>query len=751
MVAKKMKPEEKEDTLGSTRSLRDDAEKQLARSHKSSSDLKKQSAEELVHELQVHQIELEMQAEDLRKAKFALEESRDRFLDLYDFAPIGYLTLSDKGLIDEVNLTAATLLGVERSRLLKARFSKYFAETDVEVWHWYFINVLNQDEKKCCTLTLIRRDGSYFPARLESLRNKDSNKGTLTVRVAVSDISDIRKAEDVQQNQYSLLKGILESTGSAIFSLDCHYRYTSYNSHHAMVMKQLYGADIKKDRSIFDYQSVKEDQVKTKLNIDRALAGETFVEMAYSGEEARLRRYFEVTHSPVKDINNMVVGVAVFAQDITDRKRAEDAMLESEERYRRITEGLTDYLYTVRVQNGQAVSTTHGAACIVVTGYTAEEFSADPYLWIHMIFEEDRDLVCRHFSGILSGKCVPPIEHRIMRKDGQIRWVRDTPILQLDADSRLVSYDGLIKDITERKQAEDAVLVSEIRYRTLVENIPQKIFLKDLNFRYISVNEKFAHDLGIRPEEMVGKTDAELFPANLAAKYHTDDIRLMETGQMEEFDERYLLKGKETWVHTIKTLVRDKDGKISGVLGVFWDITDRKQAEDSLREEQQFSKLILDSLPGIFYLYTYPEHQLTRWNRQHETLLGFSADELKGKLASDWHLPELKDAVLKATQNVMDKGESSVESNLIAKDGHTIPFFLTGVRFEAQGRLYYMGIGIDITERKRAEEQLIKTVDELRRFNNLTVDRELRMIALKQEINALLKNTGKTEKYRIGP
>ena len=751
MVAKKMKPEEKEDTLGSTRSLRDDAEKQLARSHKSSSDLKKQSAEELVHELQVHQIELEMQAEDLRKAKFALEESRDRFLDLYDFAPIGYLTLSDKGLIEEVNLTAATLLGVERSRLLKARFSKYFAETDVEVWHWYFINVLNQDEKKCCTLTLIRRDGSYFPARLESLRNKDSNKGTLTVRVAVSDISDIRKAEDVQQNQYSLLKGILESTGSAIFSLDCHYRYTSYNSHHAMVMKQLYGADIKKDRSIFDYQSVKEDQVKTKLNIDRALAGETFVEMAYSGEEARLRRYFEVTHSPVKDINNMVVGVAVFAQDITDRKRAEDAMFESEERYRRITEGLTDYLYTVRVQNGQAVSTTHGAACIVVTGYTAEEFSADPYLWIHMIFEEDRDLVCRHFSGILSGKCVPPIEHRIMRKDGQIRWVRDTPILQLDADSRLVSYDGLIKDITERKQAEDAVLVSEIRYRTLVENIPQKIFLKDLNFRYISVNEKFAHDLGIRPEEMVGKTDAELFPANLAAKYHTDDIRLMETGQMEEFDERYLLKGKETWVHTIKTLVRDKDGKISGVLGVFWDITDRKQAEDSLREEQQFSKLILDSLPGIFYLYTYPEHQLTRWNRQHETLLGFSADELKGKLASDWHLPELKDAVLKATQNVMDKGESSVESNLIAKDGHTIPFFLTGVRFEAQGRLYYMGIGIDITERKRAEEQFIKTVDELRRFNNLTVDRELRMIALKQEINALLKNTGKTEKYRIGP
>jgi len=173
---------------------------------------------------------------------------------------------------------------------------------------------------------------------------------------------------------------------------------------------------------------------------------------------------------------------------------------------------------------------------------------------------------------------------------------------------------------------------------------------------------------------------------------------------------------------------RTVENVIDGVVLTFSNITALKAVEAALQEEQRFSQLMLDSLPGIFYLYTYPEHQLTRWNKQHETLLGFTADELKGKLASDWHLPELKDAVLKATQEVMEKGQGSVESNLIAKDGHTIPFLLTGVRFEAKGRLYYMGIGIDITDRKKAEDALLKNTEELHASNEeLTVaDEELR-------------------------
>ena len=142
-----MTEEKNTDLPGIGRSLRDDAEEQLASSKKYSSDLQGQTADKLIHELQVHQIELETQAEELRRAHLALEESRDKYLDLYDFAPLGYLTLNDKALITEVNLTAATLLGIKRNKLVKAPFSKFMSEKDSDEWYRYFSNVLSQEEK----------------------------------------------------------------------------------------------------------------------------------------------------------------------------------------------------------------------------------------------------------------------------------------------------------------------------------------------------------------------------------------------------------------------------------------------------------------------------------------------------------------------------------------------------------------------------------------------------------------------------
>ena len=137
------------------------------------------------------------------------------------------------------------------------------------------------------------------------------------------------------------------------------------------------------------------------------------------------------------------------------------ALAESEQRYKRITEGLTDYLYTVRVDNGRAVETRQSPASVIVTGYTPEDFAADPYLWIQMVVPEDRERVKDHARKILAGEAVSPIEHRIIRKDGETRWVSDTAVLCKDAAGELLSYDGLIKDITERKQAE-SVLAAQL-------------------------------------------------------------------------------------------------------------------------------------------------------------------------------------------------------------------------------------------------------------------------------------------------
>jgi len=143
-----------------------------------------------------------------------------------------------------------------------------------------------------------------------------------------------------------------------------------------------------------------------------------------------------------------------------------------------------------------------------------------------------------------------------------------------------------------RRKAEDALRQSELKFRTLVENIPQKIFVKGPDYRYLSMSGNLAREFHVRPEEVAGKTDYDFFPKALADKFREDDRRIMRLGRTEEFDETYLQDGREVWVHTAKTPMRDEDGKIIGVLGIFWDISGRKQAENNLQKSNRALRLI---------------------------------------------------------------------------------------------------------------------------------------------------------------
>lgn len=153
------------------------------------------------------------------------------------------------------------------------------------------------------------------------------------------------------------------------------------------------------------------------------------------------------------------------------------------------------------------------------------------------------------------------------------------------------SNEELLKRIAEQKLAEKAVRASEGKYRMLLENLPQRIFYKDKSLVYVSCNESYARDLYIRPDEIMGKTDYDFFPRALAEKYRADDTRIMESGKTEDIEEQYIREGRELTIHTVKTPIMDEAGNVDGILGIFWDVTEKITLEREAILNRQLAAL----------------------------------------------------------------------------------------------------------------------------------------------------------------
>ncbi len=161
-----------------------------------------------------------------------------------------------------------------------------------------------------------------------------------------------------------------------------------------------------------------------------------------------------------------------------------------------------------------------------------------------------------------------------------------------------------------------------------------------------------------------------------------------------------------------------------------------QRKDEKILQEQLFTKTLLQSIPGIFYLYTLPGLKLVMWNKQHETLFGYESDEMKGRHVLTWHSPEMWSAVMESLKDIMSNEYAGIETLLVKKDGSTIPFILTGVKFERNGQNYLIGIGTDITERKRVENELKESLEQLQQLSkHIEQVRENERLAISRDLH----------------
>jgi phosphoserine phosphatase RsbU/P len=264
-----------------------------------------------------------------------------------------------------------------------------------------------------------------------------------------------------------------------------------------------------------------------------------------------------------------------------ERKRWELALLQAERKYRSIFEHSAEGIFQTSAA-GQYISANPALARIygysspdaLMSGLTdiADQLYVDP---------SRRDDFVRLME---QHDVVTDFESRVRRRDGAIIWISENVRAVRDEKHRLLYYEGTVEDITERKRVEQQVRDSEALYHSLVENLPQNIFRKDLRERFTFGNQRFCETLGKPLEEIIGKTDFDFFPPDLAAKYQQDDWRVLETGEpFETIEEHIPPSGEKLYVNVSKTPLHDSNGRIIGLQGIFWDITERRRAEEGLR------------------------------------------------------------------------------------------------------------------------------------------------------------------------
>jgi PAS domain S-box-containing protein len=437
---------------------------------------------------------------------------------------------------------------------------------------------------------------------------------------------------------------------------------------------------------------------------------------------------------------------------MAERETAEQSLVASERRYQSLLASTIDYVYTVTLDGRRSVSTSHGSGCEAVTGFTSPEFDANPMLWYRMIHDDDRPAVLAHIARIVNGEMPRPLEHRIIHKDGDVRWIRNVPVPQHDPTGRVVSYNGLISDITERKRAEQLLAA---QYSVTRQLAASGTFPDTLHRILQALCETFAWDWAAFWSFEAKANTLQWSGIWYCPSSHWEEFeqasRTLNFASGVSLPGRAWAGGQPEWIpdvakdqHFLRAAIAARIGlhgactvpirranDIRGVIELFsrkvlqpdpqmmqmltavgaqiGQFLDRTWAEEALTTERNLLRTLIDTLPD----YVYAKDTASRFllnNLAHLRVLGAaSPQETIAKTDLDFFPSELalryradEEAMLKSGLPIVNR-----EEPVIDPDGNQQWVLTTKVPWkDSQGSTVgLIGVSRDITERKRLEEK----------------------------------------------
>lgn len=405
----------------------------------------------------------------------------------------------------------------------------------------------------------------------------------------------------------------------------------------------------------------------------------------------------------VQQLDNLVEQrTKSLTEEISVRKKVEGQLRASHRRYQTMVEAITDYVVAMHVENGRPVGTTHGPGCVAVTGYTAEEFRDQPYLWIDMVPEEDRPFVRARTAQTVEERNAEPFEHRIVTKSGQVRWVRHTSVLQLGNHGEVLACDSLIQDVTARKLAELHLQASEEQKSLALHGGDLGTWDWNVTTGHIEFNRRWAEMLGYTLEELephVKTWKRLIHPADRAEVENA--LTRHWHGETGAYEVQHRLRhGSGDWVWVLakgRVISRDHEGRPRRACGTHLDITERKQTEEQL----QITQFSVDKAPEMV-IWLEANAEIHYVNEAACHLLGYSAEEMVGKrvwaFCPEWPAHRY----LSDLERLAASGPLNFDMNFCHNDGTAIPVEVTVNELKyGCGWSYYCVSGRDIRERMR--------------------------------------------------
>jgi PAS domain S-box-containing protein len=411
-------------------------------------------------------------------------------------------------------------------------------------------------------------------------------------------------------------------------------------------------------------------------------------------------RWVEGRGIPVHDEAGQYVKIGGLIVDITERKRAEEALRESEERYRNVVELQTDLI--CRYLPDTTLTFVNDAYCRYF-GKTRDELIGSQFL--ELIPTPARETARKHIESLIENPREIVDEHKVLRPDGSIGWQQWVDHAIRGPNGKTFEFQAVGRDITERKRAEEALRDSEHQVRLFVEHTPAAVAMFDCEMRYLLTSRRWLMDYNLGDQDIVGRSHYEVFPET--PERWKEIHRRCLAGGVETCEEDMFVRVNGT-IDWIRWEIRPwyfASGEIGGIIMFTEVITERKQAEQARRESEKRYQTIFEKASDAIFLEN-KHDEILEVNQRACELFGYSREELLAMKVPDLQAPDVRGAVGSVVSRDLKRYQDTpFESLGLYRSGKRIPIEVTNTMVVDQGRTLVLSIVRDITERKQLERR----------------------------------------------